>query len=668
MQNIEQQVAHTYGENITYLSKNHPEVMAKIQALNSAIESGQYKAKYDLEYMDTYFDVKLLSNGNYLYASNSQETSSALAKRVDFSKSTYCFDGFSMYHHLENAEDKLKDTQKGILGIYPLMTYYLDNISTKTQLKKIDKFIFIGLGLGLHLSLIDKNIRAKHYLIIEDDLELFHLSLFCTPYYELAKNSNLQFCISENDNAFVNSFTLFLNEEWFTNKYLKYSYFPAHAEQKIKLIQHTLSSQDFMTFPYRIAQDKHLKPLEFINNNYNILNLSEHLNNTIFSKKPTLIIAAGPSLDKNTRWLLENHTKFIIVAVGSILKYLHKHKITPDLVIHLDGFDNSINLFSGFDVKSFLKDSIILFGAYAPTNVRELFTNEQCFFLEESTYYFDEFSSRHASCVGSTSIIHTLMFDAKEVYLLGLDFALDNKTGKTHSSAHMTKEEYNLNDKDTLKSEMDGKKTLFPVKGNFEQTVYSNPLFQASLQSLYLLIPHLKSKSQTIYNLNYGAFIEGTTPTPIDSLSLSKYSVLDKKEIHKEIKNMFIDNSSKKLSAEDIKSLELRLEYIKSIEKFIVEYKQNVSHANGDAYLYDLFGLVSNILHLNGKRETNNSVETYMLFFKYSVSIIYDFLNTAQIKNSKRHIKKMDKIVVEEMLFIEETYKRAYENFISSKC
>ncbi|MDF1878198.1 motility associated factor glycosyltransferase family protein [Sulfurimonas sp. SAG-AH-194-C20] len=656
----------TYEKNLSYFEQKHQDTLTKIKVFTSALESGEYKAKYDLEYMGSYFDVKLLHNKKYLYASDSNVTSTQLAKRVDFSKSTYCFDGFTMFHNLEKASDKLMDTQKGILGLYPLMTYYLDNTNSDDSLKKIDKFLFIGAGLGLHIPLIHEKVKAKHYLIIEDDLELFYLSLFCTPYYKIANQSSLVFCIAQDDNSFINNFQLFLNEEWFTNKYLKYSYFPAHSEHKIKLVQHTLASQDFMTFPYRITQDKHLRPLEFINNDYSIINLNQHQKNTIFSKKPVLVIGAGPSLDKHTQWLQKNHKKFIIVAVGSSLRHLHKHNIVPDLVVHLDGFYNSIILYSGFDVKEFLKDSTLLFGSFAPTNVRKLFKKEQCFFLEENTFYFDGFSSRHASCVGSTSLIHTIMFDAKEIYLLGLDFALDSKTGKSHSNSHTTKNQQDLKKKDELLSSMDSQSNLFPIKGNFDKIVYTNPLYQTSLQSLYLLLPYLKDASQKIYNLNFGAHIICTEP--MSTLEIPDHSILDKKVIRNEIQCMFLNISSQKLSCGDIASLKKRLEHIKTINKYVFKYKKNASYKSVDKYLYELFGVISDILHLNGERETNNTIGTYLLYFKYTVPIIYDFLNTVGLKNEKYHMKSMDKLFVDEMLYLCETYKDAYEDFLTNKC
>lgn len=667
MQDIETQAIKTYEKNIEFFKNKHKNVFTKIQALNTALESGQYKEKYSLEYMKTYFDVKENSTQSYLYSADSVETSKQLLEQINFNKNSYSFDGFPMYHNIEKIENQLADTQKGLLGIYPLMSYYLDNTKENNQLKQIDKFIFIGTGLGLHFELIHSRIQAKKYCIIEDDLELFHLSLFCTPYYNFSDKTDFTFCIAQNKSDFVNTFEHFLQDEWYANKHLKYSYFPAHSNNKIKLIQNVLASQDFMIFPYRAMIDKHLKPLEFINNAYEIVNLSQHLKNTIFSKKPTLVIGAGPSLDKNTQWLQKNHTKFIIIAVSSTLKYLHSLNIKPDLVIHLDGFQYAINLFNSFDAANFLKDSFILFGSFTPTNVRKLFKKEQCFFLEENTYYFEGFSSRHGACVGSTSLLHALMFDAAEIYLLGLDYALDTKTGRSHAEAHVSEEQIDMSKKTDLQTTMDSQ-ILFAVKGNFEKEVYTNPLFYSSIQALHNLIPHLKKEGQKIYNLNDGAFIETAKPIKADEIQTDTFEELKKEYIHQEILKILQKNSKSTLSNADVDSLKLRLENVKKIKSFLYNYSKIASYSNTDTYLSNLLDLISKIFHLNGLRETDNIVETYFAYFKYTLPIIDDMLNTKGLKNMKRHMKKIDKILLTELQYIEARYEDTYGEFIEKKC
>lgn len=666
MEEIEQKAMQTYEKNLEFFAKNHIDVFKKIQAYNGTIENAPQISRYDLEYMKNYFDVKDIKSGHYLYSDNSDSVSTKLSQRVTFSKDSYIFDGFPLYHNYENAIEKLDDKALGLEGIFPIMTYYLDNTNSKDNMKSIDKFIIIGTGLGLHIPLIDKKINAKEYLIIENDLELFNLSLFCTPYYEFEKNVSLSFSIAEDENSFVHTFGTFLAKSWFLNRYLKYSYFPAHSNKTIKLIQSVLSSQVFIVFQYKTFLNKQLKPLEYINNEYNIVDLSKHLSDTAFSSKPSIVIGAGPSLQKNIEWLKKNHDKFIVIAVSSSLKLLYENNITPDLVVHLDGFDAAINLFNNFPVQEFLKNSLLLFGSFAPTNVRKMFKKEQCFFLEEDTFYFDGYTSKPASCVGSTSLLHSIMLDSREIYLLGLDFAVDSKTGRTHSEGHVTKKQIDLSTKDELKSSMSYQKNIFPVTGNFDGTVYTNASFHASVQKLHSTVPKIKRDYQNIYNLNSGAKLTQTTPLQIDDINTGELETIDKNLLNVEILNTLTLKSSQNLSADDIKSLKKRVEIAKEIKSYILKYQNSCSISNADSYLDDLLGIVSKILHHKG-RESDNLILTYTLFFQYSLPIIMDLLNTKNLKNTKRHIKKLDKLLVKEMLLIESIYEKTIEEFILSR-
>ncbi|MDQ7068973.1 MAG: DUF115 domain-containing protein [Sulfurimonas sp.] len=443
-------------------------------------------------------------------ASNSKEVSKELNKKVNFKKNSNLFEGFPLYYQYEKF-NSLKDKDDSLSGIYPLMTYYIDNTSKDDEMKVIEKFIFIGLGLGLHTIEIDKKISANEYLFIEDDLELFKLSLFCTPYYELGVDKRLSFSIAEDDTHFINTFNIFLEDSFFLNRYLKYSFFPSHSNVKIKLIQNALSSQDFTTFPYKIFLNKHLRPLEFLNSGYNVLNLSQHFqDNEVFSKKPLIVIAAGPSLQKNLSWLKENHSRFIIMAVSSTLKILYKNDIVPDIVTHLDGFEGAVSLFEGFPVQDFLKNSILIFGSFTPSKIRELFTKEQCFCIEEGTFYNEGFNSVVGPCVGSTSIFIATLLATSKVYLLGLDFAMDKESGQTHAEGHITKDRVDLSQTNSISDTISFRGNTFKVKGNFTQSVHTIPLFQDSIQTINNKLPALKEDNQEIYNLNNGAYLQGT--------------------------------------------------------------------------------------------------------------------------------------------------------------
>jgi len=656
MQHIEQQAQECYQKNSEFLQKYHPEIYTKLQHITTQ--------NYDLEYLDGYFDVKQLSSGFYLYQQNSYEVAAALADRVNFQKDSNVFEGFPLYYGFEKYKENFDDKTAGREGLYPLMTFYLDHTKPNDSMKEIEKFIFIGVGLATHIPTIHNKIKARSYLIIEDDLELFHLSLFVTPYYEFHNIATLYFSIAEDENRFSNTANKFLEDSFYANRYLKYSLFPAHSKTKIKYLQNILASQDFITFPYRTLLTKYLKPLEFLQT-HRVLNLSKHLNKKILENKPILVLGAGPSFTKHLEWLKIAHEKFIIISVASLSKTLSQYNIHPDIILHIDGFASVSKIYEGFNAKTFLEKSIKIFGPFTPTDIREHFTDEKLFMLEENTYYHKDFFSYIGSCVGSTAILDSILLNAQDIYLLGTDFAIDQTSGESHSSTHITKKISDLSKKDEISNTMSFRGNLFPVKGNFTKKVYTNSLFHTSLQALYNLIPQIKEPSQNLYNLNDGAAIFGTIPFHIEDITLEQLPKLNKTSIQNKLIEEFQGLSKSKLSKEDILSLKKRIEYVDKILNLIQIHKETPK-SNPQTYLYSLLGLVSDILKLQGARESNNIITVYYSYFHSSVAIIMDLFNTQELKNEKRLIKKVDKFFINELIVIATIYKKTINSFLET--
>jgi len=659
MQNIELQAIQNYEQNLAYLEEKFPEISKKISLLNSAIENGQYKEKYALEYVNEGFDVLELESANYLYSKDTTQMSKDLSKQVTFNKNSYSFEGFQMYHNFENYQNH-DDKGLGLMGVYPIMSYYLDIIQENQEMKKIDKFIFIGIGLGIHIESIDTKIKAKEYLIIEDDLELFRLSLFTTPYYKIFQGKDIIFSIADNDTNFATKMRRFLEESFFQNRYLKYSYFPAHSDNKIKIIQNVLSSQSFVNFPYATLQSKILRPLEYLKEQYKNIQLSKGFESGTFQKYPTLVLASGPSLLQNIEWVQENQDKFIVMAVASSLKILHKYHIHPDIVTQTDGFEVSSAILEGFDAPKFLKNSIGILGSYTTQHIRESFQKENVYMLEDTTSYIDKNTTVNGSCIGSSTLYYATFLRSSEIYLLGLDLALNND-GFTHSQGHVTANT-TVNTDTTLKSEMEFRGTILSTKGNFTQSVHTIPLFNVSIEDIYNKLPTLKAENQKIYNLSHGAYLNATTPKEITTIDTPHLNTINKQELFTSLKQD-LDTKQSYFTDEDKLSLKVKLEYLKELKSTISNYQNSTSHTNIDTYSYHLFGLVNDLCAGRG-REKQNISEVYFSFFSYTLPIILDLFNTKDLKNSKRHIKKLDKLLVSELLKIEQKFEEKIEAYL----
>ncbi len=662
MQEIEEKAIQTYTKNREFLAQQHPSLLQKIEQFEDALEKAHRTQRYSLEYKDGYFDVLELESQKFLYAQNSNTFSQQLSDLINYSKSSYIFDGFPMFKDYEQHTEEFDDKVKGLEGIYPIMSYYLHNIPEKPQMQTIEKFIFVGLGLGLHIPLSDKKIAALEYFLIEDDIELFRLSLFTTPYYEI--DATLTFSVNENKEEFTQNFKNFLSNSFFRNKYLKYLYFSAHTDEKIKLIKNALASQVFISFPYKTLLEKYTRQLTYMKLHYKFINLAQQFSPSVISDKPLLIVAAGPSFSKNLKWLEENHQNFTLLAVSAVLNKLCEKGIKPDIVTHLDGFEVSKEHLKGFNAKEFLKEALLLSGSFTPLEVLEKFSKQNVYIMEElATDYHQGFDSHTGPCVGSTSVFQAILVNFTNIYTLGLDLALDNE-GRSHAASHtLTNTQYDKDKLDTLTNSISFRGDFFTVEGNFKEKVYTTPLFYSSLQSLHTAIELLKNKTQTVYNLSDGAYIKGTLPLSIQDLHTTKS--LDKKLLHKELHKVFDTYATTTLSNEDIRSLQGRLAFAKNIKTKLVKYKKSPLATQKEYYLHNLISLILEIL-IEPTRENAALVNVYDYFLSYATPIIFDFFNTKDLQHIPKHIKNFDRLLIEEMLNICTIYEERLKSFLIS--
>lgn len=667
MEDIENKAYETYQKNLEYLSKEQKHVAKLLTIFDRALGTGEYIPTLDLEYKEGYFDVKNIDTGTYLYGDDSNKLSKQLKEQVNLKKDNNNFEGIPIYNISQKQLDNPPEDFKVVEGVLHIMKYYVQNTHADDSMLHLDKLILIGTGLGMHIPMIADDFSVKEYFIIEDNLELFKLSLFTTEYYALAKNAKLYFSIADEENTFIQLFNSFLDNNFFYNRYLKYVKFPTHTNDKIKQLQNGLITQSFIFFPYKASLFKYLKPLEYINDGYNLINIGGDFSDTVFTQKPLLVLAAGPSLLENIEWLKANHQKFIVVAISTILNTLHKHDIKPDIVTQLDGGDTSLKFYEDALKDDFLDNVPMLFGPNIPVKVRKLFKKEQIYYYDEGDNFIHNFTSINSPCIGSLTTLISLYLGAKELFLLGINLAVDQETGQSHSADYMYGYQSDTENKDKLSNVMESQRNLFQVKGNFREIVYTNAIMHASVQSLYRTIPVLKKADQNIYNLNDGSYITKTIPAHANEINVSQLATIDKKSLYIDIKNALDKNSIKKLSKEDISLLKRRLEDALDTRKELEKYAQSVSHSNKEQYLYDMLGIVSYILHKR-KPESVNLTAVYLLFFKYALTTILDFFNTKSLKNAKRHIKKIDKLMLDEMFSIVDIYIDGLEKFIQERC
>jgi len=666
---IETNAINTYHENLSYLQTTHPKTFEKIDALTHAIDKGFYKERYSLEYKGDYFDVLDVNNNTLLYGSSSITHAEQAAKSIDYKKKGNLFETFyNVYIGDENLdsydEAKIPDTPYSASAkIINYANKYAQD--EKATMKKIYKFIFFGTGLGLHLKHIHDEIKSNVYFIVEDDLELFRLSLFVTNYKELTDNgAQLIFSIFDDEDEFRASTENFLHEMFIYNQYLKFFQILSHDESKIKEFQKIILGQSYLTFNYSALTQSLLRSLSHIKEEYNILNISKKFANKDFTNKPVLVLGAGPSFHDKIEWIKENKDKFIIVTVTAMLSKLEEEGIRPDIITNVHGFNDALPHVQKVKDMSFFDKSIAMFSTFTTPEFIAYFKKENVFLFQGTSTFKKGFDGLASSNIGAPTYGLMLKLGAKNIYLLGLDFAINQKTGESHSASHEYKKKLNQDKTEyDVEDDMSYIESVITTKGNFTDTVNTNLLFNGFKHQFNLFTKAFKLKNTTVRNLSDGAFLEDTIATKSDDKVFKTLGDIDKNTLFDGLYSTYSDNSENFLSDIDISAIKARLEYINKIDTILNEYAKN-KYSNMDKFHYHLLGTFIDILGEDFDKDAEDMNSVISMYLQYVSGFIFDIINTKELKNEKHHIKVLNKIVISQLKKIVTYYKEFLDDYL----
>ena len=666
---IQTKAINTYNENLLYFQAFEPDLYKKIHALEHAIEQDYYQEKYSLEYKDGYFDVLDLQNNTFLYGSSSIEHAKLAAKSIDYKKNGNLFETF---YNVYIKDEDLDSYEEASIPATPYsaaakIINYANHFSQdiQSEMVRIYKFIFFGTGLGLHLTSIHERIKSHVYFIVENDLELFRLSLFVTNYKELTNNgAKLFFSIFEEEYEFRVSVEKFLHEMFIYNQYLKFFHLLSHDESTIKEFQKIILGQTYLTFNYSALTNSLLRSLDHIKDNYNILNISQKLNNEYLNTKPLLILGAGPSLHNNIEWLKKNQHRFIIVGVTAMLSLLEEHNIKPAIITNVHGFNDALPHLEKIKDMSFFDETIAMFSTFTTPEFLRYFKKENIFLFQGTSTFKRGFDGLASSNIGALTYGLMLKLGAQNIYLLGLDFALDQETGATHSSSHQYVKELNKEKTEyDVEDEISYTKSVIHTKGNFQEKVITNILFNGFKDQCNLFTKHFKENGVDVYNLSDGAYIDDTIPTKIETILVDKLQELDHNKIFHSLYQTYKAHSQNKLNDEDINSIKAKLTYINKIDTILTEYSKN-KYSTMDKFHYHLLGTFIDILGEEFDEDAEDMNSVISMYLQYVSGFIFDIINTKGLKNEKHHIKVLNKIVISQLKKIVSYYKKYLSDYL----
>ncbi len=567
-------LSNLYFKNLNYLKKNHPKVFEKVDKLSKAIENNSYKEAYSLEYKEEgYFDILNLKTNEFLYNINSYIEADLRKERIDFSQNS------SLNLLRINPFTNNFALMEGLGEIRPFVEYLNKKINFQNiNFSKIFKIIYIGTGLGLHIYEIHKKIDAHSTLIIEDNLEIFRLSLFTTDYSIFSLNNRSLFLsIQENEEEKKETLEEFEYDNSWMNYNIKHHIFSINEKVNLdKIIEH-FSIHHASMFSYKEVLKVISRTVNFIKKDYAFLKLKPMIEKKPLKDKKVLIISAGPSLDKSIEWIKENQHKFVIICVDIILKKLESNNIKPDIIVSIDPKDIIGKFFDLKDI-NFIKDSAIIFASQQHESVMQKVKDLNFYFVQPFSVSLEPGFHFAVPNVGTYSFGISLFLGANEVYLAGSDAAFNQETGSRYSNDNTKIQIDMIEDQEELKQKgIVSESDIIEVAGNLRDSVKTNRELLRFKESYERFVYEHKKVNKhlefTAYNISDGVYIEGFIPKDFNQIELNSF---ENKQFTKEL----IDEISSKLEhlefEEDIVIINSIIQRVKKFSKLKIKTKDEL--------------------------------------------------------------------------------------------
>jgi len=293
---------------------------------------------------------------------------------------------------------------------------------------------------------------------------------------------------------------------------------------------------------------------DFLNNRLKHLSAIHH--NQLLEKLqdkfcgvPAIIVASGPSLDKNIHHLLKAQGKSIIIAVDSAIPSLVAHGISPDFITAIDPLKVIYEKIAETAAAPAIQNSSMICMSWVNYKVPKTFPAKQVFWCL-SAKPIERFVNKlmggtvltsGAATVAHLNIISAIIMGCSPIVFVGQDLAFSDTDHKSSHSSHTV-----LMEDDVVKSLQDSNQLVW-LDGVNGSKVPSKRSFLSHKVFFEEMIAEYDSR-QFINATEGGAHIKGTNILPLETVInrycqtdqdiTNKIHACDKKTEQKIVKNL----------------------------------------------------------------------------------------------------------------------------------
>ncbi|HHV76120.1 MAG TPA: motility associated factor glycosyltransferase family protein [Syntrophothermus lipocalidus] len=385
------------------------------------------------------------------------------------------------------------------------------------QLRNTRMAVFLGVGLGYELNYFLREIagvqRTEHILIIEKDPLMFRELLKLADITKLLQEERFHFLVGVAPEQMYVRLRAFLNERQ-RFQYLK-AMNPVYHPSSLAL------AKDYYLKALKILREAAVHEIINYGNSPHdsLVGVANMLANVVeiaknpginllygrFRNKPGIVVATGPSLNKNKHLLKGLEDRALIVAADASLRVLIDMGVKPHLVTSLERVLPTVKLLEGF-TKEQVEDVYLAACPVVRPEMYEVYPGPRVIVYRDFDHFrwvgIERGILRIQQSAGNMAFKVAEALGCDPIILIGQDLAYA-RDGRTHASGTV------YGERQAVAARRDD---LLEVMGNDGQPILTNQTWYSFLKGYEVDLAGYKGLC--INSTEGGAYIQGTVVMP----------------------------------------------------------------------------------------------------------------------------------------------------------
>ena len=374
----------------------------------------------------------------------------------------------------------------------------------------------VGMGLGYTpLALLTEKANIRYLAVFEPNPGVFRQALTHMDLSPILQDPRLILCVEREpviESVLAPLSRVIQLESIHMFNHLPSFLFEKKACEKLrdKIFEHanrlSVGGATVFTFGKDFLANR-LKHLTSIHHNHLLQRLQGEFNGV-----PAVIVAGGPSLDKNIHLLPEVKGKAVIIAADTVLPALLAYKVYPDFITAIDPQEITFEKFA--DVVPQVKDISLICMPWVAPKVPKTFPADHVFWAFSgkpveiwinSLLGGDVFTGG-AGTVAHLNLLSAVIMGCSPIIFMGQDLSFPSDSSHAKHTV--------LTDKNEMARMFESKKDLIWVDGVNGEKVPTNRAFFGDKQYFERIIA--ENQGHYINATEGGAHIEGTEIVPLN--------------------------------------------------------------------------------------------------------------------------------------------------------